>query len=88
MLDQVVGQEKALGLLQADFESGRLAESYIFAGPEGVGKKFTALELAKALACMRSRRESLIPDRATSPIPCGECLSCRRIQERTHQWCL
>src|SRR4051812_36565968 len=84
MFEKVLGQKKSLKALEADFEENRLAESYLFAGPEGVGKKFAALELAKALSCARSRRASLIPEAETAPVPCGECPACRKIDAQTH----
>lgn len=48
---QILGQERAVALLRADINSGRIAETYLFVGPEGAGKRRTALELAKALNC-------------------------------------
>ena len=35
--------------LTADIHAGRVAESYLFAGPEGAGKRSAALEFAKAV---------------------------------------
>src|SRR5262245_23279359 len=84
MFEKIIGQTKAVASLSADIESGRVADSYLFSGPPGVGKRTTALEFAKALNCTRSRRESLIPDYMTAPVPCGECNSCRKIGEGGH----
>jgi DNA polymerase-3 subunit delta' len=51
----------------------RVAHSYLFLGPEGVGKFQFALKFAQALVCAREK----FP-------PCQECRECRQIQSRTH----
>ena len=84
MLENMIGQARAVGRLAADLETGRRASSYLFTGPAGVGKRTAAVEFAKALNCQRGRRESLIPDRMTAPYPCGHCASCRKIGEGNH----
>lgn len=84
MFEKITGQKKAVSLLSADLESGRVAESYLFAGPQGVGKRTTALEFAKAINCTRARRESLIPDHVTSAVPCGNCNACKKIESGNH----
>lgn len=48
---KIVGQNRAVSLLQADLSSDRIAESYLFVGPPGVGKRTAALEFSKALNC-------------------------------------
>ncbi|MBY0230160.1 MAG: DNA polymerase III subunit delta' [Gemmataceae bacterium] len=56
-------------------ERGRLAHAYLFAGPEGVGKKLFATELARALLC----------DEPPATLrACGECPSCAQIGAGTH----
>jgi DNA polymerase III gamma/tau subunit len=55
-LAQIKGQDKAIGLLKAAFESERLSHAYLFQGPDGVGKETTALAFAKALNCEDTRR--------------------------------
>lgn len=68
----VVGQERALLLLQRSLESGSLAHAYLFVGPAHVGKMTLALNLAQALNCG-----------AAEP-PCGECDACQRIASAKH----
>ncbi len=73
-LKDVIGQESALRVLRGAMKRGRMATSYLFAGEEGIGKRFTALNLAKALNCK-------------SPVEgdaCEECASCRKINAGTH----
>ncbi len=72
---EIWGQEKALNFLKRAFQSKRLAHAYLFVGPEGVGKKLTAFNLAKALNCL------------TPPTPgdcCDQCPSCQKINAATH----
>lgn len=45
-LDEVLGQEHAVGLLDAAVTSDRLHHAWLFHGPEGVGKFTTALAFA------------------------------------------
>ena len=69
----ILGQEKAITVLQNALRRKRVPQAYIFAGPEGVGKKFTALMLAKALNCHE------LDDDA-----CDRCNSCHKIDEGIH----
>lgn len=54
---------------------GRLGHAYLFAGPEGIGKRLFALELAKALLCERS-------DGALRA--CDQCASCKLADASNH----
>jgi len=66
-----VGQEHVLTALINALDSGRLHHAYLFAGTRGVGKTTIARILAKALNC----------ETGVSSQPCGECSSCREIDE-------
>jgi DNA polymerase-3 subunit delta' len=72
-LSRIIGQDRAVGLLQAAFASGRPSHAYLFHGPEGVGKETTALELAASLNCERGGLEG-----------CGECKACRMAARLSH----
>ncbi|MGE3958201.1 MAG: DNA polymerase III subunit gamma/tau [Vicinamibacterales bacterium] len=72
--DEVVGQQAVTRTLRNAIANGRLvAQSYVFAGPRGVGKTTTARILAKALNCERSD--------GPTPDPCGECDACTEIRD-------
>ncbi|MGD2081100.1 MAG: DNA polymerase III subunit delta' [Nitrospirota bacterium] len=73
-LADVIGQESALRILRGALERGRLASSYLFAGEEGIGKRFTAFNLAKALNCLHP----------SGGDACGRCPSCRKMEAGTH----
>lgn len=70
--DDVVGQSRAIGTLEAQLASGRLHHGLIFHGPMGVGKARTARALAGVLLCHQPEQ-----DLAGRPQPCGSCASCR-----------
>lgn len=48
----IVGQDKAVNILLKTIHRGRIPSSYLFAGESGIGKKFAAINLAKALNCL------------------------------------
>lgn len=48
-LDEILGQSRAVGLLDDSITSGRVHHAWIFHGPEGVGKFTTALAFAAVL---------------------------------------
>ncbi len=51
--DDVVGQQAVTRTLSNALKSGHLAQSFVFAGPRGVGKTTTARILARALSCVK-----------------------------------
>ncbi len=69
--EDVIGQRGVVDTLRNAITSGRLAQSFIFAGPRGVGKTTTARILARALNCVNGPTGD----------PCGECDACTEIAE-------
>src|ERR1044071_5825793 len=67
----VVGQQAVTRTLGNALKSGRLAQSFVFAGPRGVGKTTTARILAKALCCVNGPTAE----------PCSTCEACVEIAE-------
>ena len=49
--EELIGHEPVVRLLTGQIERERLASTYLFVGPEGIGKRALALEFAKALEC-------------------------------------
>lgn len=47
----IKGQERAITVLRSVCSKGCVAHAYLFHGPEGVGKRLAAKEMAKALLC-------------------------------------
>lgn len=54
----------------------RTAHAYVFVGPDGVGKRLVARNIAQALFCER------IPDDELDA--CGECPACKQVRAGTH----
>nr|HPN66588.1 DNA polymerase III subunit delta' [Candidatus Omnitrophota bacterium] len=71
--NSVIGQELAVDLLKRSISDGRLAHAYLFIGPEGTGKSLLARIFAQALNCENKGAD-----------PCGECVSCRKIEGGIH----
>jgi len=67
------GQDQPIQILQEYIRQARLGSSYLFLGPEGVGKYLVAKTLAKALNC-----ENQIVD------SCDHCASCLKIEKNEH----
>lgn len=70
----LAGQEHITGMLTRTADRRQLPNSYLFAGPEGVGKWATALALTAYLNC----RQPVDGD------SCGRCPSCRQMQKLQH----
>jgi len=64
---QVVGQSRAVSLLQRSLERGSIAHAYLLVGPPHVGKMTLALDLARAVNCQGAEP------------PCGLCDACQKI---------
>lgn len=69
----IKGQPFAVRLLKKAISSNRLAHAYLFYGPDGVGKRFTAWEFAKVLNCPEGGIDS-----------CDRCSTCVRIAQNKH----
>ena len=74
----ILGQTKAIELLQLALRSDRLHHAYIFHGPVGVGKLTTACRLARVLLCHDPQVDSVGQTAA-----CGVCPSCRLLGSAT-----
>ena len=69
----ILGHEDAKRLLQTHLRAEAVASAYLFAGPDGVGKRRLALEMAKALNCSGDGAK-----------PCDACSTCSRITRGVH----
>ena len=69
--DDVIGQRGVTQTLRNAIAANRIAQSFVFSGPRGVGKTTTARILARGLNCI------------TGPTadPCGECDACVEIAQ-------
>jgi DNA polymerase-3 subunit delta' len=67
----IQGQDRAIGLLRRALDRDKVHHAYLFSGPDGIGKKKTALEMAKALNCRQPGPEG----------GCDSCTSCLKIEK-------
>lgn len=81
-------QDRAIGLIRAALESGRMPHALLFHGPDGVGKELTASALAARLLCKTANAEQggmgLFGAVTPGLEPCGECESCRLFTSGNH----
>jgi len=69
----ILGHDKEIAALKKAILNSRVAHSFIFSGPDGIGKRLTALEFARALNCGGFNGDS-----------CGVCPSCKMMDAGTH----
>ena len=72
----LVGHDAILEQFKTALGRGRLASSFLFTGPQGVGKRRFANHLAQSVFCGETRPEQLQP--------CGVCPSCQQVNAFTH----
>ncbi|WP_010178487.1 DNA polymerase III subunit gamma/tau [Glaciecola sp. HTCC2999] len=68
---ELVGQEHVVTAISNALDNNRLHHAYLFTGTRGVGKTTIARIFAKSLNC----------DTGLSANPCGECGTCRDIEQ-------
>lgn len=68
---EMVGQEHVLRALINALDTDRLHHAFLFTGTRGVGKTTIARILAKSINC----------EQGISSQPCGECSTCREVDE-------
>jgi DNA polymerase-3 subunit gamma/tau len=69
--DDVIGQKGVTQTLRNAIAAKRIAQSFVFSGPRGVGKTTTARIMARALNCAQG----------PTPDPCGACDACLEIAD-------
>jgi DNA polymerase III subunit delta' len=76
MWQGIVGHDEVVERFRRTLEASRLASTYLFVGPAGVGKRRFAIELARSLLCLESPEVALAP--------CLHCESCRMVAAGNH----
>lgn len=73
-MNDIIGHREIVRGLQTGLLAGNLSHSYLFAGPEGVGKATLARALAQALLCQE----------APTVTGCLRCPSCHKVATHCH----
>ncbi len=76
----ILGHKRQIEVIRRDLSTGQLPPAYLFRGEEGIGKKLTALALAKALNCT----SPAVSEAGLTADSCGACQSCRNIDSGCH----
>lgn len=71
--NDIVGHEKVISNIQRSIDNGRISHSYLFEGPESIGKKKIAHVFAKTLLCHKKGIS-----------PCNSCASCIKVESGNH----
>lgn len=72
----IEGHDDVVERFRRALKRGRLASSFLFVGPAGVGKRSFALKLAQTLLCPARPEEAMDP--------CGKCPPCVQVSAETH----
>lgn len=76
MWQGIEGHDEIAARFRHAITSGRLASSFLFVGPDGIGKRLFARRLAASLLCETRPPETLDA--------CGECPACKMVQADAH----
>lgn len=71
MFDHLIGNQAVKDAIRRYLSARRVPNSLLFAGPEGVGKKQFALQLAKAVVCREPHNGEA----------CEKCIACLRVNK-------
>lgn len=74
--NDVLGHDPIIERFRRTVAAGRLASTFLFVGPAGIGKRTFATKFAQALLC-ETNPESVLD-------PCGHCPSCQQVFAGTH----
>lgn len=71
----LIGNVHLTRFLNASLKNDQVGGSYIFLGPDNLGKTTLAHFFAQCLLCEKAKNK-------VSPYPCGECQSCQQFQNQ------
>ncbi len=71
--EKIIGQRSAVDAIRNMIKGDRFRGTYLFLGPDGVGKRTAAIEFSKAVNCEVEGDDA-----------CGDCESCEKIDSSNH----
>ncbi len=74
VFDEIIGQEHITKILKNAVKDSQLSHAFLFVGSRGTGKTSTARILAKAVNCIKPKKDGN---------PCNECENCLAISNGT-----
>lgn len=74
--DNLIGHDSRREMLRRAIAKGRLAHTFLFVGPAGIGKRSFAQAVAQSLLCERHTDAELDA--------CGECSGCKQVAVGSH----
>ncbi|MGE3777492.1 MAG: ATP-binding protein [Pirellulaceae bacterium] len=72
----ILGHQRLEHWFRSVVQQGRLASTFLFVGPPGIGKRTFAIQLAQSLLCETVAETQLDA--------CGTCPACQQVQAGTH----
>jgi DNA polymerase III subunit delta' len=72
----VLGHSRPIEMLQRAIQRDKVVNSYLFVGNEGIGKKWAALQFAKAINCLE--------EGDPKGDACDRCPACKKIDHHLH----
>ncbi|MBB76320.1 MAG: hypothetical protein CMJ75_17585 [Planctomycetaceae bacterium] len=72
----IIGHDRQIERFRLAAQNRRLASTFLFVGPVGIGKRTFAQQLAAALLCQNTTTAALDP--------CGSCASCLQVAAGSH----
>ena len=72
----IVGHDANMDQFRRSLEQDRLATTFLFVGPEGIGKRTFALKLAQSMLCSNVDESKLDP--------CNTCADCQQVVTDSH----
>lgn len=73
---QILGHDRNVQRFADSLKRNRMASTFLFVGPQGVGKRTFALQLAQGLLCESNADDSIDP--------CDQCPACQQVIAATH----
>ena len=70
----IINQQRSIDVLKRGIAQNRIAHAYLFYGPDGIGKRATALALAQSLQCRNLKGAE----------PCETCDACSKVGRMLH----